>query len=943
MVRRSTPVLLALILAAACGDNIESGAPRGPYDDVDLSRTLEIPGLSEPVHVVRDEHGIAHISASNLRDLGIAQGYVMALDRLPQMDILRRFGAGTLSEIFGALDDSVVESDLEMRVHRMQPIAAEALAELRASGDPRDAEILELIDGFAIGVNAYAAELAAGVYELDSAVRVSFDPDRFEAWTAVDSLVLGRFQAHSLSFSANDEVDFTRVYQGALAHFDEAPGPGPDFDAARDARRGAASDLARLIPAGRRVTADGFPNVESDGGTRSNDVQLATPTLAPRVPRALLDQARRFFAPKIDGLGPHSFRRPQAGSNGWVVGPELAGGKALIAGDQHLPLPNPSIFYPTHLVIPGRLDVEGVTFPGIPGVILGHNGKMAWTSTVVAHDVNDVYLEDIVPCSSGGGDCVLFDGGEVAIETRTETIEIGALGTIVNEIEAVYEEVPHHGYIIPEIGDRELVGRTGDQALSVRYTGNQVTHEIRAIFGLTVSSNVDEAFEALGHFGFGGQNWVVISDAGDIAWTTHALIPRRSPEAMTWDPESNKRGTAPWMVLPGDGSAEWDGFVDSRYIPHAINPGAGFIATANSDPVGVTLDGDPLNGPMVDGRPLYVGALYAAGLRTERIVERIEAAAAAGPIDLDELASIQNDTRSTVGARTRDALVVALGALDGGGPNDAVDFVAGLSGVRLAELQALRALLADWSLATPPDASGDGAATTLFNVWMHFFLGEALGDEMAAIGENIHSLNANFSVRAAIALFEEPNSFASGLDGGTGEPVLCDDLGTAETESCTGAALRALDAALTHLASGDGFGSSDPADWSWGRLHTLTMEPLFPATALEVPSPDDPDPTWRDGFPAPGDQFVVNASNGGYNDLAFSFGGGPAQRFLAEVDPGGVIRVRLALPGGVTYDRSSPHYRDLFDRYYSAGSYFDLPFATAEIVAAAEERWLLLP
>jgi penicillin G amidase len=108
--------------------------------------------------------------------------------------------------------------------------------------------------------------------------------------------------------------------------------------------------------------------------------------------------------------------------------------------------------------------------------------------------------------------------------------------------------------------------------------------------------------------------------------------------------------------------AEWQGTIDARYIPHAIDPPRGYLATANSDPVGVTFDGDPLDGPIVDGRPLFLSATYAAGVRTERIANLIEAGRSS--IEVAAMANIQHDTSSTVGAKLAPFVRTALASLD---------------------------------------------------------------------------------------------------------------------------------------------------------------------------------------------------------------------------------------------------------------------------------------
>jgi penicillin amidase len=907
----------------------------------------------------------------------------MAHDRLPQMDILRRFGAGTLGVLFGALDQGVVETDLEMRMHRMKPLAEEAWAQLSASSDPVDVELVGLLQRFADGVNAYAADLNSGRWDLDDAIETSFDPGRFETWTPVDSLVLGRFQAFALSWTTPVELDFTELFDGLYAYYDLAPAG----DAPRRARRGISKDIIQVEPVGHIPTIDGFPNVDPDTGTRSDagrpqkrtkrgsspSTSTSTSTSAstsastskgkgkgpkrPRVPADVMTNARRFFDENVrtgpfGAYGPHAFMAPHAGSNNWVVGPELAGGKTLLATDQHLNLPNPSIFYPTHLTVDGAapVDVMGITFPGIPGVVLGTNGKVAWAATVSYHDVNDVYLEDIAPCPQGGGDCVLHGGMRVPIETRTETIQLGALGTVTSERMAVYEVVPHHGPIIPTIANGQIVPRTGTSALSVAYTGYTPTFEIRAIWGLAHAATVDDAFTALADFSYGSQNWAVIDNAGNIGWTTHSKIPLREPTAYAWNATTNPEGLAPFLILPGDGGGDWQGFLSSRYIPHAINPAQGFLATANADPVGATFDGDGLNQPLVDGRPLYAGVTYAAGVREERISNLIVAAAADGPLDLVDMAAIQHDTASTVGGHLRDAIVAALGVIDGaaGLPPDAQAFYDGLAAVDQTRLDQARTLLAAWTLQTPAMLSlddgetTDSAATALFNAWMHYFIEDVIEDELAALPTPfaVWRLEENLLVRTVWGVLNQPAGYVISTD--TDQPILCDDIATAGADgSCTMQVLRALLQAMDHLASPAGFGNASTSSWRWGDKHRLTLEPLFPNASLNVPSPDETNPRWVGGFPKPGDNFAINRSDQGWADLNFSqFGDGPAQRFLAEAGPGETMRVKWALPGGVIYDRRSPHYRDLLDNYYIPETHFDAPFTVPDIVAHGEDRWV---
>jgi penicillin G amidase len=967
---------LALWLAA-CGDDNDDASD--PFSKVPLTEEVKSDSLIDKVTVVRDSFGVAHIYAKNTDDAAYAQGFIMAHDRLPQMDLLRRFGAGELAEVLGALDPSLIDTDIQMRVHRMRPLAEESLAMMKASGDATDAAVVRTLERFADGVNDYATQLANSDRwgSLDAPISATFDPKGFVPWSPVDSLVLGRFQAFSLSFSVPTELTFSELYQKLRATYEGTGGgqPGEIVD-----RRGISADFMRIAPVGRTSTIDGFPNVATDSGTRADAgrtrhraaartaaekkaERVAAATAAasarPEVPVELFDAARTFF-PKdfhtgpLGALGPQAFMSPRSGSNNWAIAPSKAGGKTLLATDQHLQLPNPSIFYPTHLVVAadkgkdasGDVDVLGVTFPGIPGVILGTNANVAWSGTVAYHDVNDVYMEQITPC--GSKSCVTFNGAQVPIETWTETIKVGLKGNVLSMRTVTYERVPHHGPILPTISNGAIVPRTGNTALSIKFTGYKPSFEIRAIWDLSRAKNIDEAFRSLRNFNFGGQNWTMIDNSGNIGWTSNVEIPVRAPNATAWNAQSNPTGNAPWFILPGNGTAEWEGRMDTRYVPHVINPSKGYVATANNDTTGATFDNDALNQPAVNGRPLYAGMAQAAGLRVERISAELEAAMLRGPLTTADLAKLQHDSSSTVGKKLSPKVLEALAFVGNtnGAPSDVGPYLGSLTQPQRDRLIGARTLLGEWSFETPA-AVGAAAtaaeikassATTLFNTWMHFFISSTLDDELTRATFTRAALDDNLLVRVVYALLVEPNSMVKSDD--TQQPILCDrvDQGGGD-DSCTKMALRAMVSALEYLSSADGYGSADSSTWRWGAKHRMTITPLVPNPALVLPGADE-SADLRGGFPRAGDTFVINRADTGWQDLNFAQSSdGAAQRFLVEAENGKKMKVKWALPGGTIFDSRSPHYRDLLDNYYLKNLHFDVPFEPAEIAAKGEERW----
>jgi penicillin amidase len=959
---------LAVALCIACGkqpsntdagDRVPDAASTplpGPYDAVDLAKELRFDGLDGPVHAVRDRYGIVHIHAQSISDLAFAQGYVTAHDRLPQLEIMRRTAAGTLSELFGGLNPSVITSDLEMRMNRLRPFAEASYAEFQNSTDPLDAEIVLFLDRFADGVNAFTAAVASGAQPINPQAG-AFLPAQIAPWTAVDSLMIGRLQALALSFNAPGEIAITQLYQSAVSVFDLAPALGdPAFDPARDARRGASRDLFRITPLGKIPVVENSAVDHRLSARKPASARPATPRLAhrPQVPPSLLDNANRLFNHEYK-FGLPTFRQLGVGSNGWAVAPAHGGGKPLLANDPHLPFSNPSIFYPMHLVLPGELDVQGVAFPGLPGLILGHNGHVAWGATNVTHDACDVYLESMASCASGNGDCVQFQGSEVAIETWKEEFRVGIFGAIGETFEATYELVPHHGPVIPTIENNRIVERSGNTALSVRYTGYAATYEFRAIYGLLRASSVADAMSRLDDLDFGAMNWMIIDTSGSIGWSTTAAVPLRSAGTYTWNPVSNPAGAAPFFILSGDGSFEWEEYIDRSLLPQAVNPAQGYLVTANADPMGNTFDGILFNDGSIAERPLYLAARYALGLRAARITQLIqEYIAASKTMDLEDMAAIQHDTHSNFGERMRPHLVAALAKIDdaSGRTQDVTDWLASTDAAVLDRMRQSATYLADWTLATPAaigtptDAERrDSVATTLFTVWMHYFFERTFGDEYQAMGMS-RDQTSNFDTLSLLpVLFEDIESLGSGVASETGQPVLCDDMQTANViESCDLMALQSMMDALAWLASSEGFATEAMDTWVWGQLHTLTIEPLFPNPALNLPPPNVGGPSSGSGYPVAGDNDTVTSANSGYNDLDFRQADfNQAMRFLAAPSADGLIRAHLALPGGVIYDPDSPHYKDLLENYFLADKHFEVPYTTTEIVGAGEERWLFRP
>ncbi|HKJ99513.1 MAG TPA: penicillin acylase family protein [Desulfotignum sp.] len=327
-----------------------------------IDGNLPVDGLTAPVTVYRDAHGVPSITAENEGDLYRAVGYVMAQDRLWQMDLLRRVTLGRLSEIFG---DSLVEVDMLMRALK---ISSKSRAIL---GNCRDQSLLTALDAFCAGVNAYIADAGS---RLPPEFRIlGYTP---EPWEPLHSVNLIGYMAWDLTNPYGIEPLFHKIrHQVGDALYQEL--------------------LPDLPMMKTPVHLPGYDMVSSgwDAG---------------------LQQSAKI----LENLGVTVFH----GSNNWAAGPHRTQtGKPLFANDMHLGLNAPGLWYPMLHHAEGRVHVTGVVLPGQPFVIAGHNAHIAWGMTNVVVDDMDFFLEKTDDAHPGQ---YQYQGEWIDFETRQETIHI---------------------------------------------------------------------------------------------------------------------------------------------------------------------------------------------------------------------------------------------------------------------------------------------------------------------------------------------------------------------------------------------------------------------------------------------------------------------------------------------------------------------------------------
>ncbi|HKZ52930.1 MAG TPA: penicillin acylase family protein [Candidatus Acidoferrales bacterium] len=494
---------------------------------------FHVAGLSQPVRVVRDERAVPHIYAHNLDDLFFAQGYVHAQERLWQMDLLRRTARGQLAEVFGPAALPVDKENRLLGLGSVADRAAEAL----------DPETRQQLEAYARGVNAFVESQSGPL--LISGLPIEFVLLRYrpEPWQPADSLAVGLNMFKLL----------TTVWPRELMRAQVSERVGPER----------AADLY--------VSRSGF------------DHPIAEPVTGPRPRR----RERVFVAYHCrHSLATPLFAKMQtpAASNNWVVaGTRSAAGAPLLADDMHLPHGVPSIWFINHLKAPeAEVDVIGFSLPGLPWVIVGHNGRVAWGFTNLMADTQDLFIERFDPEDPSR---YMTPTGWQTVQRRMEHISVR--GTKDVDLEVLETR---HGPIVHDDGDFKL---------ALQWTARD-THQFAFPFlVLNQAQDWEEFNQALAGYGGPPQNVVYADAEGNIGYHAAGRVPLRR----------NGHG-----LMPVEGEStrfDWIDYVAFEHLPQAFNPPTAVLATAN-------------NRTVPENYPYYITDDWIAPARVARIYQLLE-------------------------------------------------------------------------------------------------------------------------------------------------------------------------------------------------------------------------------------------------------------------------------------------------------------------------------
>ncbi len=901
-------------------------------------------GLSDTVTVTEDQYGIPTIAGNSELDVAFVQGYIHARDRFFQMDYFRKLSAGRLAELLGS---PALPSDVQLRT---LGVGRAALVSWQAM----DAETKGRLQAYANGVNSWLASNPLPPEYL------GLELTKVEPWSPVDSVSYVKLIALGLSFDLGD-IDNTiklLTYQG----FGAALG----FD-------GTAlfsEDTHRTQPADDRVSVPGFlgsiggigqSSTESTNGPAkteaAKDQDMALYLSDKTLQMAKNVQDRFSQIPLLaEALKPREWDK---GSNEWAVsGKYTDSGYPLVANDPHLALDTPATFHESNLVYNLGDDsyaVSGIQFPGAPGMIQGCNNWICWGSTVHPMDVTDVFQDEV------------FLGALGLLPTHTvhngvpEPLKLIFQSYFVN---VIGDEMPDNmiranvgldsggiTFVSPRRNNGPLLDLDSNTstALFVQYTGWGPTYEMKFILEMDKARNMDEYRAALQYFDVGSQNWIYSDVEGNIGYFTSAEKPMRADLAAgTVD-----GGVPPWIIRDGTGALnhEWLPVMNPQpaqalpfeilpfdEMPQVVNPSWGYIANANNDPIGTSLDNNPLNQLRPGGNGIYYLNQGYDAYRMGRVDRELKAMIESGvPITAQDMMDLQANVQLLDAELTLPTLLAQFNGVDlppGSPMAQALDVLS------TWDYSTPTGLAEGWDagddpgMAVEPDNTEvrNSAAASVFAAWRSMLVRNTIDATLTAVGLGEYLPGGTTAQRAFTY-----HLLNYGTNGGVGASGLnFFSLGLAPTVQ--GSLQQALDLLASDEFAPAFANSTNVMDYRWGNLHRIVFRHVLNVDPLNIPNgggfmdlaPDLPGLARQGGFQsvdAAHHNVRANSLNG------FMFARGPNRRFVGEMTPTGVVGSNV-LSGGQSGVFYNPNYSSQLPLWLT-NSYHDLALGEEDGEAVA--------
>jgi acyl-homoserine-lactone acylase len=817
-------------------------ADRHFKDTVDTTQgTMSLPGLKEAVTVRRDAFGIPFIEAKNMDDMAMAIGYVHASDRLTQMVGLKLVSEGRLAELVGPV---MLDLDIYMRTMNLRRTADNLLKNMSP-------ENMALMERYCAGVNAY---LDQHKNKLPPGLALAGQPP--ERWKMIDSIMVFSLVDLALSFNLHEEIATLNIAQAI-----------------------GIEKTAWLLP----IYPDEPIPVDEAAKLKGVDLSNAATASSP-----LADIQPLLSSIGLSGL---------AASNNWAIAKNRTkAGSSILCNDTHLMLSMPSLWNMMHIKC-DHYTVAGISIAGIPAIIAGYNGNIAWGMTMVMADNQDIFLERLKLIN--GNLHYLYKGQWLPTSDRRETIKVKGKEPVTITIRETL-----HGPLLNDALKKEPLQLVQPKSVDLPYgialswaTVTKVDDSMNAFFSLSYAKSVDEARPIMKRIRAIALN-MVFADKDNIAWQVTGNYPIRT----------KGRGLIP---SPGwTGEYDWVGLLDPSVLPSAKNPPEGFIGTAN-------------NRTVAKDHPYTLSSSWYWPERAERIAQM---ASATTGHTARTCMDMQLDTHSLFVPKLK--AILLSGELAGEISREINSWKD--SGKRRKAQLALD-MLRNFDGDMQTGSSGAALVGVLLNCTTRNIFLDELGPEDSRAWKSFLVMNN-----------ESYNATCDHLLIRGDESPFWDDVRTPEKETKAQIIARSLADAVTLLESKLG---ADPGTWSWGALHTYVWETESSKMAPRMGFVERVamNGLWsyfnRGPYPAPGDIFTLNVS-------AYTMGNNfdtwliPAMRIIVDFsqdEP--MFGVNSS---GQSDNPSSPHYDDGIKAWRN-GEYIPLPFKEEAVNAQYRDILVLTP
>ncbi|MGH8491673.1 MAG: penicillin acylase family protein [Moraxellaceae bacterium] len=780
------------------------------------SGEVKVAGLGDAVAISRDSFGVPRIEALNDADLAFGMGYAMASDRLAQMVSYSLTAQGRLSEMTGPASRDL---DIYMRTLGLRRIAERQLG----AASPR---LKRQLDSFSAGVNAW-------IFSHKDKLPFEFSSSGYqpEPWAPVNSMDIFALLNLGLSLNLNEEIAWLNL--AAKVGPEKAAWLLPTYP-----------DEGIALDEARKLGAD-FPFRELQAPLAS-EVQLQK-------------KLGQLFLPL-----------QQAASNNWAIAPERTHGKAsILANDTHLLLEQPPVWMLMQVSTPDY-HAAGIAVAGIPGVVAGYNGHIAWGMTMVMADSQDIFVEKLK--QEDGKTLYAYKNQWLPVTEREEVLRIKGQA----DEKIIVQETAHGPLLNTALQGRrvhEIMPATlrpePQWGLAVQMAAMQPDQSMERLFLLSQASGFSEGEHALEGVGFVHLN-ILLADAHNIAWQVTGNYPQRS----------KGRG---YLPSPGwTGEYDWNGFLPFEALPHDTNPQRGYIATANHRTT------------EKDAEPWLTGSWYAPE-RFERVSERLEEHSTH---TLATTVELQNDVHDKAVDKLRDVLKKLEPAIQS-------QLAQAAPAARNSGESALKMLL-----RFDGDMNADSAGAAFYAIFLNRLTSDVFLDELGPVDSSSWQ---SFLLGNVISYSAQQDHMLGREDSPFWDDVRTPGHKEEKAEIFALALANAWQQASSTLGS-------NTADWKWGNIHSYTWEsgtsklkPFLPFAQRQAVAAlsgylD------RGPYPAPGSTNTVNVA--GYTIGGdFKVWNVPAMRMIVDFSQPEPLYIINS--GGQSGNPASPHYADGIELYLS--------------------------